>query len=445
MNILEILSKILKNANSYFLDLIVIALLLFSGVYFTISLKFVQVRHFKEGFKKAFLNRGTGNSSFSALATAVAAQIGTGNIVGAAGAILIGGAGSVFWMWIVAFFGMATAYAEASLAQQFATVKNGEKIGGPIYYILALFKGNIGKTLSKIFAVSTILSLSFSGTMIQSNATALAAYNSYKIHPSIIGALLAILCLCVYLSGAEKIMKITGKLVPIMTVVFVFACLVVIIARANRIFDVFVLIISSAFRPKALAGGFIGATFKTCISEGVKKGLFSNEAGMGSTPHAHASAKDVTPHEQGTVAMMGVFIDTFVILTLTSFVMLSYMIDNSDVAEINQNNLMLLSLQGVLGKASSNILLNISLFLFAFTSVISWNYFGRINFEFLYDRKHIVLYFTLSAAFTFIGSIISDKLVWNISEFTLFFMILPNALALFKGRKCLKQALYRAK
>ena len=153
MNILEILSKILKNANTYFLDLIVIALLLFSGVYFTISLKFVQVRHFKEGIKKAFLNRSSGNSSFSALATAIAAQIGTGNIVGAASAILIGGAGSVFWMWIVAFFGMATVYAEASLAQQFATFKNGEKIGGPIYYILALFKGNSGKALSKIFLV----------------------------------------------------------------------------------------------------------------------------------------------------------------------------------------------------------------------------------------------------------------------------------------------------
>lgn len=446
MNILDYVSWTLKAANSYFLDFIVIFVLLFSGIYFTISLKFVQIRCFAEGFKRAFKRSDNGkNNSFSALTTAVAAQIGTGNIVGAASAILIGGAGSVFWMWIVAFFGMATVYAEASLAQQFAVIHNNQRIGGPVYYILALFKGKSGLVLSRIFAFSTIICLSITGAMIQSNATSLAVADSYSIHSSIIGAALAFLCLFVYFSGADAVMNITEKLVPIMTLLFIFACLIVLIARGNRIDDILFLIIRSAFKPKALFGGTVGVTLKTCVSEGVKKGLFTNEAGMGSTPHAHAAAKNVTPHEQGTVAMMGVFIDTFVILTLTSFVMLSFIVDGENASGVNQNNLMAISLSGVLGSASSNILLNLSLFLFAFTSIISWNYFGSINLEFLYGRKYLIIYFLLSAVFTFIGSIISNEFVWNISEFALPFMILPNAIALLKGRNCIKKLSNRAK
>ncbi len=431
MKFYDLFCKILENINSYLIDYSISFVLIVSGVYFTFKHRFVQVRCFKEGLKRTFsgIFKG-GNSSFRSLATAVAAQVGTGNIVGAASAILIGGAGSVFWMWVVAFFGMATVYSEAVLAQKFAVIDKGERKGGPVYYILGVFKGKIGKLLSILFALATVVSLSFTGTMVQSNAVALTFSSSYDINPAVIGTLLAVLCAFVYTSGADKLMKITEKIVPIMSIIFILSCIIVLILRGRYLSTVFKDIFISAFNPKAAFGGGVGITLKLCISQGVKRGLFSNEAGMGSTPHAHAAAKVNNPHEQGTVAMMGVFVDTFAILTLTALVMLTYLRISPDYSNLNENNLMLFSLQSVFGKSEGNLILNISLFLFGFTSIISWNYFGRLNFEYLFKSKGMLIYYVLSIILTCIGGVIDSRLVWNLSDFSIAFMILPNILAL---------------
>ena len=438
MKFYELICRILENINTYLLDYLVCFALIFSGIYFTLKLKFVQIRCFKEGLKNAFGGIFKGDrSSFRSLMTAIGAQVGTGNIVGAASAILIGGAGSVFWMWVIAFFGMATMYSEAVLAQKFAVYNNAEKKGGPLYYILGVFKGRWGKILSKIFAVATVIGLSITGTMVQSNAVAFSFNEGYRINSGFIGIVLATLCAFAYLGGSAKLMKMTEKIVPLMSFVFIVSCFIVLMVRAKYLPTVFGNIFTFAFRPKALLGSTVGVSIKTCISQGVKRGLFSNEAGMGSTPHAHAVAMVSRPHEQGTVAMIGVFFDTFVILSVTALVMLSYLCVGANIPSINENNLMAFSLQSVLGRGFGSFVLNISLFMFGFTSIISWNYFGRLNFEYLFFGKGMFWFYILSIFSTYAGTVINNKLVWNLSDFALFFMIMPNLLALFKGRKLL--------
>ena len=294
--------KIVGFINQYMSDYVLLILLVGAGVFFTIRTRFVQVRCFGQGMKKVFGNiklkggkQKNGMSSFQAFATAVAAQVGTGNIVGACGAIITGGPGAIFWMWIIAFFGMATIYAEAVLAQKTKKIdENGNVSGGPIHYIRTAFKGKFGKFLAVFFAVAIVIALGFIGAMVQSNAisSAVAGVGGYDYTKWgwIVGVVIAVVSAIIFIGGAKRIASVTEKIVPIMALVYLVGGLVVLACNITVLPTAFWMIIKYAFTPNAVIGGSIGYALKTAISMGAKRGLFSNEAGMGSTPHAHAQA-----------------------------------------------------------------------------------------------------------------------------------------------------------
>ena len=450
----EAILNVVAKANAYLADYILIALLVGVGLFYTIKTRFVQVRCFGEGMKNVFGNiklfgnkEKSGMSSFQALATAIAAQVGTGNIVGACGAILVGGPGAIFWMWIIAFFGMATIYAEAVLAQKTKEVDaNGNVLGGPVYYIKKAFKGGFGKFLAVFFAIAIILALGFMGCMVQSNSIAGAMNTAFNIPTWIIGVIVAGLAAVIFLGGVQRLASVTEKMVPVMAVIFLVGGLIILGARIQYIPQTIGLIFKYAFVPQAIIGGGIGYALKTAISQGAKRGLFSNEAGMGSTPHAHAQANVKTPHEQGTVAMIGVFIDTFVVLTMTALVVISSLYvgggaladglqsgEMIGAVEISKENLMQLAMGQTFGATVGNIFVAVCLLFFAFSTVLSWNLFAKINVQYLFKNNKIaVTVFTVIAiGFIFLGSILSNDLVWELTDFFNYLMVIPNALALF--------------
>ena len=434
-----------QTVNAYLSDYILIILLVACGLFFSIRTGFVQIRCFGEGIKKVFgsfsMSGGKqhgGISSFQALTTAVAAQVGTGNIVGACGAILVGGPGAIFWMWIIAFFGMATIYAEAVLAQDTKVVhKDGTVSGGPVYYINKAFPNGFGKFLSIFFSVAIILALGFMGCMVQSNSIAEACTNAFGVPGWVMGVLVAAIAAVIFVGGVQRIAAVTEKLVPIMALVYLACGLILLILRIRYIPETFVLIFRYAFAPNAIIGGGLGYALKTAVSQGVKRGLFSNEAGMGSTPHAHAMARVNTPHEQGVVAMIGVFIDTFVVLNMTAFVVISTLyagdgILASGAAEgVAKTNMAQLAFSEVFGSGFGNVIVAVCLLFFAFSTIISWNFFGRLNVEYLFGRKMDVVYSVIGVAFIFLGSLLSNDLVWELTDMFNQLMVIPNVIALF--------------
>lgn len=441
---METLLKIVRTVNSYLSDYILIILLIGVGLLFTFKTKFVQVRFFGEGMRKVFgkinLHGGkqkSGLSSFQALSAAIAAQVGTGNIIGACGAILIGGPGAIFWMWIIAFFGMATIYAEAVLAQQ-TRIKNadGEVLGGPVYYIKTAFKGKFGSFLAGFFAVAIILALGFMGCMVQSNSIGAACDTAFGIPSWITGLIIAAISAFVFLGGVQRIASFTEKIVPVMAVLYFVGGLAVLIMRIKYVPETFGLIFKYAFRPDAIIGGSIGYALKTAVSQGVKRGLFSNEAGMGSTPHAHAMANVAKPHDQGVVAMIGVFIDTFVVLTMTALIVISTLyagdgILASGAAEgINKTNMVQLAFSSVFGSGFGNSFVAICLLFFAFSTILGWNLFGKINVEYLFGKKATLAYSLIAVGFVFLGSCLSNDLVWELTDMFNQLMVIPNVIAL---------------
>ncbi len=456
--------------NSYLSGYILVFLLVGVGLFYSIKTKFVQVRCFGEGFKKVFKKQKGGKSgglsSFQALATAVAAQVGTGNIVGACGAILIGGPGAIFWMWVIAFLGMATNYAEAVLAQKTKiTDENGEIHGGPVYYIKAAFKGRLGKGLAIFFAVAIIIACGFIGSMVQSNSITTnieGVFASFGVDASgylwIIGVVVALLAGIIFIGGIKRIASVTEKLVPIMAIMYLVGGLLVLIVNIKNLPSAIGMIFKYAFVPNAIIGGGIGSALVKAIQKGAQRGLFSNEAGMGSTPHAHAQAEVKEPHDQGVVAMVGVFIDTFVVLTMTALVVLSTLYaGNGPLANIVGNSSMSFSeiagLGGYIdgnmvqkafqltfatlfgneavGNAVGSIFVAICLFFFAFSTIISWNFFGKINFNYLFGKKATIVYSVIAIAFIFLGAIFENSLVWGLSDLFNNLMVIPNVLALF--------------
>ena len=327
---MEMIASIVELVNKFLWDYALLILLLGTGIFYTFTLKFIQVRKFGAGMKKMFggfslhgKSSENGLSSFQALATAIAAQVGTGNIAGAATAIASGGPGAIFWMWVSAFFGMATIYAEAVMAQHTRVKENGVIVGGPIYYIKYIFKGKFGKFLAGFFSVAIILALGFMGNMVQSNSIGSSFYNAFGIKPLHVGVLVAIVAAFIFLGGINRIARVTEKVVPLMALIYIIGCLIILFMNGRGVATAFHDIFVAAFAPEAVLGGALGVTVQKAMRFGVARGLFSNEAGMGSTPHAHATADVKHPGDQGIIAMMGVFIDTFVILTLTALVILS--------------------------------------------------------------------------------------------------------------------------
>lgn len=337
---MDALTQLVSQASDFLWNVVLIIILCGTGIYYTIRLKFIQVRKFREGWHQVFGNfslsgkkkEKSGNegemTSFQSVATAIAAQVGTGNLAGAATALIGGGPGAIFWMWMSAFFGMSTIYAEATLAQQYKTTKDGQVTGGPVYYIRAAFQGKFGKVLAGIFAVLIIIALGFTGNMVQSNSIGSAFYEVFQargIHiPQIVfGIILAAIAGFIFLGGVDRLASVVEKLVPLMAGIYIVGSLILIFMHIGELPNAFRMIFVGAFNPKAVLGAGAGIAVREAIRYGVARGLFSNEAGMGSTPHAHARANVENPHKQGLAAMISVFIDTFVVLNLTVFSILT--------------------------------------------------------------------------------------------------------------------------
>ena len=445
----EALLGIVATINNYLSNYVLIILLLGMGIWFTIRTRFIQFRCFGEGWRRLFGdfslrggNQGGAMTSFQALATAVAAQVGTGNVVGACGAIIIGGPGAIFWMWIIALLGMATNYAEAVMAQKTRVVdEDGTVHGGPVYYITTAFKGAGGKFLAGFFAVAIILALGFMGCMVQSNSIAETMNNAFGIPVWAIGIAVVILAGIVFLGGVSRLAAVTEKIVPVMAVLYVLGSLVVLIMNAPNLPATFGLIFECAFNPEATVGG---ATFGiiAAISQGAKRGLFSNEAGMGSTPHAHALAEVRNPHEQGVVAMIGVFVDTIIVVTMTALVVLSvlyvgdgalatgdYMALTSET--ITKTNIAQMAFGQFFGAGPGAWFVAICLLFFAFSTILSWNLFAKLNVEWLFGKKAVIPFTVIALAFIFMGSILSNDLVWELADMFNQLMVIPNAIALF--------------
>ncbi|MBO5938782.1 MAG: sodium:alanine symporter family protein [Clostridia bacterium] len=469
---MDALYNVVVTINTYLSNYVLIILLVGVGLFFTIRTKFVQVRCFGEGMKNVFGNikfkgakNESGMSSFQALATAIAAQVGTGNIVGACGAILVGGPGAIFWMWIIAFLGMATIYAEAVLAQKTRVVNaDGSIEGGPVNYIKAAFKGKFGKFLAVFFSIATVIALGFVGAMVQSNSIASNFANVFStagVDASftfaglelnwimlLVGAIVAAVAGFVLLGGVQRLASVTEKLVPIMALLYIVGGLFVLAINITDVPAAFGMIFKYAFQPQALIGGAFGAAIAKAITQGAKRGLFSNEAGMGSTPHAHALANVKKPHDQGTTAMIGVFIDTFVVLTMTALVVISTLYCNGTITPDTyalgnagiSNATMAQSAFGMTfaklfgesaGTMIGNIFVAVCLLFFAFSTILSWNYFGKVNFMNLFGKKSVTIYSIIAIVFVFLGSAFQNDLVWELTDLANYLMVLPNAIALF--------------
>ena len=443
-NAMDQAAKVVDDISGFVWNNVLLFVLLGAGLYFTIRTGFVQIRHFGRGWNRVFGDFSLsgskagkdGMSSFQALATAIAAQVGTGNIAGCATAIVGGGPGAIFWMWLAAFFGMATIYGEACLAQATKiTDKNGEVTGGPVYYITKAFKGGFGKFMAGFFAIAIILALGFMGNMVQSNSISAAFETAFGIPTWIVGIAVAIIAAFIFLGGISRIASFTEKCVPIMAALYLLGGLIILIINIKNVPGAFASIFTGAFTPEAIVGGTAGIAIKEAIRKGVARGLFSNEAGMGSTPHAHAIAKVERPQDQGDVAMVGVFIDTFVVLTMTALVILStgvlqkgtafgFGTDNKEFTAVAQA-----AFEHGFGGIGPKFVALCLLF-FAFSTIIGWYFFARQNIKYLFGDKAMIPFTIIVIACVFGGSLLKVDLVWNLSDLFNALMVLPNIVAL---------------
>jgi AGCS family alanine or glycine:cation symporter len=358
-------------------------------------------------------------------------------------------------MWVIAFFGMATIYAEAVLAQKTRVMgSDGVWQGGPVYYINKAFPNLFGKFLAGFFAVAIIFALGFVGSMVQANSIGETCQNAFGIPALSIGIIISMIAAVIFAGGAPRVAAVAEKLVPFMAVFYLLGGVAILIIRIKYIPDTFWCIFKYAFVPEALIGGSFGYALKTAVSQGAKRGLFSNEAGMGSTPHAHAIAEAASPHAQGTVAMIGVFIDTAVVLTMTALIVISSIYTGNGVlaeatgenysgliasAGINSANLVQKAVAMVLSDNIGNIFVAVCLFFFAFSTIISWNLFGRINFSYLFGKKALIIYTLLSLVSIFLGTMMKNSLVWELQDMFNQLMVLPNVLALIALSKLVSQ------
>ena len=431
---MTIFTAAIEQASDILWNSLLLFLLVGTGVFFTIRLRGVQLRRFGEGFHRVFGNftlRGKkaddqGMSSFQALATAIAAQVGTGNITGCATALVSGGPGALFWVWVSAFFGMATIYAEAVLAQRYRTTVNGKVTGGPAYYIRAAFKGTFGKVLAGVFSVLIILALGFMGNMVQSNSIGDAFHNAFGMSHLAVGIVVAVIAAFIFLGGVQRIAAVTEKIVPIMAAFYIVGCVVILVMNYKTLPNAFTQIFVLAFNPQAMAGGVAGVTVQQAMRFGVARGLFSNEAGMGSTPHAHALAKVNHPREQGAVAILGVFIDTFVVLTLTGLVLITSGLIPEGLTGTALTQAAFSQAFGGFGP----VFIAICMFFFAVSTIIGWYFFGQSNFKALFGEKALPVYSVIVVVFILVGSTLKVDLVWAMADFFNGLMAVPNLLAL---------------
>ena len=424
---MEFLNEKILLVNDFIWTYVLIAMLIVIGLYFTFKTKFVQFSNIKEMFK--LLGEGTSSkdkakgqvSSFQAFCIGTASRVGTGNLAGVASAIAIGGPGAVFWMWLIALIGSASAFIESTLAQIYK-VKDGDNFrGGPAYY---MEKGLKKKWMGIAFSVLIIICFGFAFNSVQSN-TITAAFNStFNANKLIVGIILTVLTLIIIFGGVNRIAKISSILVPIMAVAYIVIALFIIIMNFNQIPSLFKTIFENAFGIKQVVGGGIGAA----LLQGIKRGLFSNEAGMGSAPNAAATATVSHPAKQGLIQTLGVFTDTLIICTSTAFIILlsGAPLDGS-VKGIELTQMALVSQVGSWG----GTFISICILLFAFSSIIGNYYYGETNIQFITENKVVLYgYRILVAAMVLFGSIASMDLVWNIADVFMGLMAILNLIAI---------------
>lgn len=436
---MEELSQIISSVSGFVWNNLLLYVLVGTGLIFSLRTKFIQVRKFGTGLRIAFgsfsLNGKKadrhGMSSFQALATSIAAQVGTGNIVGCATALYSGGPGAIFWMWLSAFLGMATIYGEAVLAQIYKTKdKDGHVTGGPIYYIKARFPNGFGKFLAGFFAVAIIFALGFAGNMVQANSISDSFYTAFGVPRWIVGVCIAAVAAFIFLGGVKRLASVTEKLVPIMAVIYVVGCLVILVIQHDHVLEAFRSIFVGAFKPSAVLGGAVGIGVREAMRFGVARGLFSNEAGMGSTPHAHALAKVKRPQEQGMIAMQGVFFDSFVVLTLTALVILTSGQLQAGVKGALEGSALAQASFCVTFGSFGNAFIAICMLFFAFSTILGWYFFGEVNVKALFGTKATKVYAVLVVICIIVGSLLKIDVVWNLSDLFNGLMVFPNLVAL---------------
>ena len=427
--------------NELLWDKFLIFALMGTGIYYTLRLGIPQISKIGPGFKQAFggIFKRTDEetdgemTSFQALATAVAAQVGTGNLAGVATAIASGGPGAIFWMWVSALFGMATNFGEAVLAQKYSEEIDGERTGGPAFYIANGLKNKkIAKFLAVFFAVSIIIALGFVGNMVQSNSIATAVHAAFGINKVVIGIGTAIFVSLILVGGMSRIASFTELVVPFMALLYIIGSFVILFKNPSTIIPGFKSIFVGAFTTQAAIGGALGVTMKNAVRFGIARGLFSNEAGMGSTPHAHAVAKVKHPAQQGMVAMVGVTIDTLVICTATALINIttgSYLILDANGNGLTGIEMTQKAFELGLGSFGLSFIA-IALFFFALTTIIGWYFFGEANIKYLFGAKAVGVYRIIVIGFVVLGSVMQVGLVWDLADMFNGLMVLPNLIGL---------------
>lgn len=426
---METLYSVLNTLSGFIWGPFTLVLLLGVGIYLSLGLKLMPWRQLSNAFKLLFVGRSSQGDGdippFQALMTAMSATVGTGNIAGVATAIFIGGPGAIFWMWITALFGMATKYAEAVLAVKYReTDDDGRFVGGPMYYI----KNGLGKKwhwLGFLFALFGTIAAFGIGNMVQSNSVADALHSNFAVDTNLTGIVIAGLAALVILGGIKRIGTVASKLVPIMAIFYIAGSLIIILANITEVPAALAIIVDSAFNGHAAVGGFTGATIMMAIQFGIARGIFSNEAGLGSAPIAHAAAQTNNPVRQGMVGMLGTFIDTIIICTMTALVIII-----SGAWTSGETGASLSSLAYASSIPLGEYVITFGLVIFAFTTILGWSYYGERCAEFIFGTKIILPYRLLWIAAVFIGASQKVNLIWILADVMNGFMAIPNLIAL---------------
>ncbi|CAQ83170.1 similar to sodium:alanine symporter and other amino acid transport proteins [Photorhabdus asymbiotica] len=426
---MELITEWLGAINGVVLGVPMLVGLLGVGIFMQIRLSFLPIRKLGTGFKLLFERnhqRGEGQiSPFNALMTALSATIGTGNIAGVATAVVLGGPGALFWMWITALVGMATKYSEAVLAVRFREVdKNGHYVGGPMYYI----KNGLGEKwiwLGTLFAIFGSLACFGIGNTVQANSVADVLQSNFGVPTMVTAIILAFLVGAVLIGGIKRIADVAGKLVPFMTVAYLVAGIVVLGVNFNEIPAAFILIVKSAFTPVAAQGGFAGAAVWAAIRFGVARGIFSNEAGLGSAPIAHATAKTQNPVRQGLIAMLGTFIDTIIVCSITG---LTIVITGGWLNGQTGATLTATSFSAAI--PGGNYIVAGALVIFAFTTILGWSFYGEKCIQYLFGQKAITPFRVVWIVALMVGATQSLDFVWLLADTLNAMMAIPNLIAL---------------
>ncbi|MGY5612799.1 alanine/glycine:cation symporter family protein [Vibrio brasiliensis] len=430
------LQSLLKTIDNFVWGPPLLILLVGTGIYFTFRLGLLQFRHLPTALKLVFSKDDSGKqgdvSSFAALCTALSATIGTGNIVGVATAIKLGGPGALFWMWLAALFGMATKYAECLLAVKYRqTDDKGQMIGGPMYY---LQYGVGSKTLAVLFAVFALGVACFGiGTFPQVNAILDASELSFGVSREISASLLTLLVAFVAIGGIKSIASVAGKVVPAMALFYVVACLSVIITNADKLLDAIELVLVSAFTSTAATGGFLGASIMLAIQSGIARGVFSNESGLGSAPMAAAAARTDSCVKQGLISMTGTFFDTIIICTMTGLALILTGAWQSDFAGAAMTTHAFAV--GLNSQTFGPMLVSIGLMFFAFTTILGWNYYGERCVVYLFGTKAVWPYKIVFVCLVASGAFLQLDMIWIIADIVNGLMAIPNLIGLIALRQ----------